>query len=209
LGGVIGAFFNYLNKKMTIFRTRYVNMSLVRRFLELIIISGTFAAISIIFPLMATGTCTSIPKQVATMTAQEQLLLPQLVQLNCPNGFYNQLASLYLVDADTAMQQLFHFQEGGASPTNYVTFDTAALLGFFIPYFLIAAVTSGCLCPAGLFVPTLLAGATYGRLIGHILNSASPGNFADSGTYALIGAAAILGGMSRMTIAGTVIILGK
>lgn len=43
--------------------------------------------------------------------------------------------------------------------------------------------------------------------MGHILNSAFAGYVADSGTYALVGACALLGGMSRMTIAGTVIIL--
>ena len=63
------------------------------------------------------------------------------------------------------------------------------------------------LAPAGLFVPTLLAGAAFGRLIGHWMNLAFPGYVADSGTYALIGAAAVLGGMARMTIAGCVIVL--
>ena len=76
-----------------------------------------------------------------------------------------------------------------------------------MPYFLLASITAGVMAPAGLFVPTLLAGAAYGRLWGHILNMIAPGYVADSGTYALIGAAAILGGMARMTIAGTVIIL--
>lgn len=103
------------------------------------------------------------------------------------------------------MQQLYHFKEVGG--TTYTTFQTGALLLFFIPYFFMAAITSGTLCPAGLFVPTLLAGAAFGRIVGHILNCAA-GNFVtDAGSYALIGAAAILGGMSRMTIAGTIIIL--
>jgi CBS domain-containing protein len=110
-----------------------------------------------------------------------------------------------MVQSDTAMQQLYHFKEVGG--TNYATFDTGALLLFFIPYFLLASVTSGTFCPAGLFVPTLLSGAAFGRIIGHILNCIAPGYVTDSGTYALIGAAAVLGGMSRMTIAGTIIIL--
>jgi chloride channel 7 len=103
------------------------------------------------------------------------------------------------------MQQLYHFRESG--DTNYATFDTGALLFFFIPYFFVAAITSGIYCPAGLFVPTLLAGGAYGRIVGHILNSAFGGYVTDSGTYALVGASALLGGMSRMTIAGTIIIL--
>ena len=47
-------------------------------------------------------------------------------------------------------------------------------------------------------MPTLLAGATFGRIAGHILNGAFPGKVADAGTYALIGAAAILGGKKRL-----------
>jgi chloride channel 7 len=78
---------------------------------------------------------------------------------------------------------------------------------FFFPYFSFAAWTAGSFIPAGLFIPTLVAGSAYGRLIGHLLNVCFPGFVADSGTYALIGAAAVLGGMSRMTIAGTVIVL--
>eukprot|EP00595_Chromulina_sp_UTEXLB2642_P002816 CAMPEP_0196768430 /NCGR_PEP_ID=MMETSP1095-20130614/42743_1 /TAXON_ID=96789 ORGANISM="Chromulina nebulosa, Strain UTEXLB2642" /NCGR_SAMPLE_ID=MMETSP1095 /ASSEMBLY_ACC=CAM_ASM_000446 /LENGTH=419 /DNA_ID=CAMNT_0042138009 /DNA_START=1457 /DNA_END=2716 /DNA_ORIENTATION=- len=70
-----------------------------------------------------------------------------------------------------------------------------------------AAITSGTFCPAGLFIPTLFAGSAFGRIIGHILNCAFPGYVTDSGTYALIGAASLLGGMSRMTIAGTIILL--
>ena len=91
--------------------------------------------------------------------------------------------------------------------SGFTTFESGPLILFILPYFFMAAITAGALCPAGLFVPTLLAGAAFGRLVGHMLNSAAPGSVTDSGTYALIGAAALLGGMSRMTIAGTVIIL--
>ena len=60
--------------------------------------------------------------------------------------------------------------------------------------------------PSGLFVPSLLSGAALGRLLGNLASKFST-DLAFSNTYALIGAAAVLGGMARMTISLTVILL--
>ena len=72
-----------------------------------------------------------------------------------------------------------------------------------------ACLTSGSAVPAGLFVPSLLGGAAVGRLVGHILHKIDHirGTFADSGTYALMGAAAITGGITRITISLTLMLL--
>ena len=204
LGGLMGSLFNHINKKVTIFRMEKYENNNYKRFVELLLITLAFATISFVLPL-AWIQCTDLPTDTGNWTPQEFQLLNKLVQFNCPNNQYNELASLYFVGADTAMQQLYHFKE--INGTSYPTFGTGCLFLFFIPYFLFAAVTSGTFAPAGLFVPTLLAGAAFGRIVGHILNVAFPYYVADSGTYALIGAAAVLGGMSRSTIAGTVIVL--
>ncbi|KAG5178539.1 chloride channel protein 7 [Tribonema minus] len=114
-----------------------------------------------------------------------------------PHTEYNEVASLFFTDADTAIRQLFHFSSG-------------ALFLFWLPYTAMACITYGVAVPSGLFVPSLLSGAALGRLCGHLLHKLAGGNgalFADSGTYALIGAAAALGGMARMTISLTVILL--
>jgi chloride channel 7 len=59
------------------------------------------------------------------------------------------------------------------------------------------------------FTILMLTGACFGRLVGHLLHAFDQrrGTFADSGTFALIGAAAGLGGMARMTISLVVILL--
>ena len=132
-------------------------------------------------------------------------LIHKLVQYGWPHGDFNQVASLYFVPPDLAMQQLYHFKE--VDGTDYVTFQASALMLFGIPYFFMAAICAGVMAPVGLFVPTLLAGAAFGRAVGHILNVAFAGYVTDAGTYALMGAAALMGGMSRLTIAGTVILL--
>jgi chloride channel 7 len=72
-----------------------------------------------------------------------------------------------------------------------------------------ACITCGLAIPAGMFVPSLLSGAAFGRLIGHCLHNLdnTRGTFADAGTYALMGSAAITSGITRMTISLTVMIL--
>lgn len=117
------------------------------------------------------------------------------------------VASLYFCEADVAIRQLFHFRETGETDTS--TFSSAALFLFFIPYITLASLVYGIAVPSGLFVPSLLSGAAFGRLFGHLLHKLdhTSGTFADSGTYALMGAAAVLGGMARMTISLAVILL--
>ncbi len=204
IGGVLGAFFNHLNMLVSIYRMKNINSQKWKRMMELCSITLFMSFISYILPI-CWQVCTPIPEPTSSTTNQEEDLLEHLVPFQCHDGYYNQLASLYFTSGDMAMRQLFHFREVNGVGSN--TFTSGPLILFFIPYFLMASITSGVMAPAGLFVPTLLAGASYGRLIGHWMNGLFPGHVADSGTYALIGAASILGGMARMTIAGCVIIL--
>jgi hypothetical protein len=101
---------------------------------------------------------------------QEKHLVDKLVSLYCDKQtHYNELASLYLTDPDTAIKQLFHFREVGDRTrihTSTATFSSVSLWLFFVPYFLMACITCGCAIPAGLFVPSLLSGAALGRLVG-------------------------------------------
>jgi chloride channel 7 len=202
-GGLLGALFNKINRKVSLFRKAHYD-KLWKKFAELMVITFVWSLISFVLPLCF-QMCTKIPAETADFDSQEYDLLNELVQFQCDEGHYNQLASLYFTSAEVAMKQLFHFAEQG--DTSYPTFGTGALILFMVPYFIAGAITSGTFCPAGLFVPTLLAGAAFGRLIGHILNSAFVNGFATSGLYALVGASAVLGGVGRMTIAGAVMII--
>ena len=161
-GGVMGAFFNYINGYITKYRIAKLTKS-VYKFLELFTITSIFTIISFVLPL-CWRICTPKPIATASFTSQQYQLLNQLKQFQCASGEYNQVASLFFNDSDSAMQLLFHYVPPDG--IDYVTFSTGALLIFYIPYFIMAAITSGCIVPAGLFVPTLLAGAAYGRMVG-------------------------------------------
>lgn len=90
----------------------------------------------------------------------------------------------------------------------------AALLGFAL-----ASITFGLQIPAGIILPSIAIGALYGRAVGlavEVWQTANPNFIAfqkcepdipcvTPGTYAIIGAAAALGGATRMTVSIVVI----
>jgi len=78
--------------------------------------------------------------------------------------------------------------------------------------FLQMSLTFGSPCPAGLFVPSLYVGACLGRAVGLIMQALNmQHHFVDNpiepGVYAMVGAGAVLGGVCRVTISLTVIML--
>lgn len=64
---------------------------------------------------------------------------------------------------------------------------------------ILTIVTFGCKVPSGIIIPALDGGAFFGRLVGQFIPEISPGIFA------MVGAAAFLAGVSRMTISLAVI----
>lgn len=202
-GGVFGAYYNVLNDIVCTYRKKYLTTTFLK-ISELLALTFLTAVIAFIAPLIW-NTCTDIPTDTAGYSSEEVDLLDKLVQYNCNSNQYNQVASLYMVSSDVAMQQLYHFKEVDGS--KYTTFDTGALLLFFIPYYFLASITVGTFCPAGALVSSLLAGAGFGRIVGHLLNIGMHGYVTNSGIYSLIGAAAMLGGTYRMPLSGTVVIV--
>lgn len=72
--------------------------------------------------------------------------------------------------------------------------------------------TFGVPCPAGLFVPSLFTGAALGRLVGVLMQAANHEQqlfprTVEPGVYAMVGAAAVLGGVCRVTISLVAIML--
>ncbi|XP_073414652.1 H(+)/Cl(-) exchange transporter 7 isoform X1 [Dendrobates tinctorius] len=189
VGGMLGALFNALNNWLTMFRIRYLH----RRGLQVIeamLVAAVTATVSFVM-IYCSSDC-----QPLRQSAGEYNL-----QLFCADGEYNAMASAFFTTPESSVRRLFHEPAGSFNPQT---------LGLFtLLYFFLACWTYGLTVSAGVFIPSLLLGAAWGRLFGILLTSISNESisWADPGKYALMGAAAQLGGIVRMTLSLTVIMV--
>ncbi|XP_012640786.1 H(+)/Cl(-) exchange transporter 6 isoform X2 [Microcebus murinus] len=203
IGGLLGAIFNCLNKRLAKYRMRNVHPKpkLVRVLESLLICLVTTVVVFV--ASMVLGECRqmSFSKHVRNDSYQQvrtEDVNSSMKTFFCPNDTYNDMATLFFNPQESAILQLFH-QEG--------TFSPVTLSLFIVFYFFLACWTYGVSVPSGLFVPSLLCGAAYGRLVANILKSYIGLSHIYSGTFSLVGAAALLGGVVRMTISLTVILI--
>ncbi|XP_030591897.1 H(+)/Cl(-) exchange transporter 7 [Archocentrus centrarchus] len=190
LGGLLGALFNVLNYWLTIFRIRYVHRPCLQ-VMEAMLVAAVTATVSFTM-IYFSNDCQPLGPE----HTEEYPL-----QLFCADGEYNAMATAFFNTPERSVRSLFHNQPGSYNPLT---------LGLFtLTYFFLACWTYGLAVSAGVFIPSLLIGAAWGRLCGILLASFTPNNpnWADPGKYALIGAAAQLGGIVRMTLSLTVIMM--
>ncbi|KAJ8108036.1 hypothetical protein ONZ43_g6547 [Nemania bipapillata] len=140
--------------------------------------------------------------------------------INYPNFYMraqaSELVSSLFTDCRLVLDDPFALcKTGAASASTIVLLIFASILGFFL-----AAVTFGLQIPAGIILPSMTIGALFGRAVGIIMEiwqHNHPQFFAFStcdpdvpcvtpGVYAIIGAAATLAGVTRLTVSIVVII---
>ncbi|TYJ28381.1 hypothetical protein E1A91_A07G255300v1 [Gossypium mustelinum] len=118
-------------------------------------------------------------------------------QFNCPDGYYNDLATLLLTTNNDAVRNIF-------SSNTPSEFQYTSILIFFALYCILGLITFGIAVPSGLFLPIILMGSGYGRLLSMLLGSYTN---LDQGLYAVLGAASLMAGSMRMTVSVCVIFL--
>ncbi|VDM54238.1 unnamed protein product [Angiostrongylus costaricensis] len=189
IGGLTGALFNHLNSKMTEFRKKYVSNKW-RRLVECLLVAAISAFTGFI-TLFLVDDCQPVGVN------------PNITEVNqmwCKKGEYSAVAKLFFQNPEESVKALFH------SPIN--SFRPWTLLIFSLEYYLLTLWTFGLSVPAGVFIPAILTGAAWGRFFGIGVGRAFPNiTGIDPGKYALAGAAAQLGGIVRMTISLTAIIM--
>lgn len=82
---------------------------------------------------------------------------------------YNSMATLMLQPQEEVIEALFH----DYTPAGEFAFRPGDLVVYCILYFFISAYTFGVSVPAGLFVPCILCGSSFGRLVGEAVRTFS------------------------------------
>ncbi|XP_017797738.1 PREDICTED: H(+)/Cl(-) exchange transporter 7 [Habropoda laboriosa] len=188
IGGILGALWNYINYKMTCFRLRYVKKKWLK-VIEALFVAALSASMGFAM-IYFVSDCKPLGKDPTKFP----------IQMYCAEGQYSAVATLWFQTPESSVRSLFHDSKD--------SHNNITLAIFVILYFLLAAATFGLSMSSGLFIPSLLIGSAWGRLIGSGLAKTFP-NCAvlDPGKYALLGAAAQLGGVVRMTISLTAILI--
>ncbi|CAL1266191.1 unnamed protein product [Larinioides sclopetarius] len=191
IGGLLGALYNHLNYILTVFRMRYVKHP-VARIVEAVMVS----CVGVTIAYLTTFIHDCCPYESSNVKYP--------VQLNCENGQFSTFWSIWFQTPESCLRSLLHDSE---------TIWNSLTLGlFFIAYLCLGCWTYGLSISSGLFIPTLMIGAAWGRLFGMgvLKLSLYMGFSTDSLCYskfAIVGAAAMLGGVIRMTISLTVILM--
>ncbi|XP_057385492.1 H(+)/Cl(-) exchange transporter 7 isoform X2 [Balaenoptera acutorostrata] len=187
-GGILGAVFNALNYWLTMFRIRYIHRPCLQ-VIEAMLVAAVTATVAFVL-IYSSRDCQ--PLQGSSVSYP--------LQLFCADGEYNSMAAAFFNTPEKSVVSLFHDPPGSYNPMT---------LGLFtLVYFFLACWTYGLTVSAGVFIPSLLIGAAWGRLFGISLSYLTGAAvWADPGKYALMGAAAQLGGIVRMTLSLTVIMM--
>ncbi|KAK7284052.1 hypothetical protein RIF29_13803 [Crotalaria pallida] len=197
IGGLLGSLYNYLVDKVLHTYSIINERGRIFKVVLVMIISVMTSCIRFALPMLSK----CLPCPVATVDDDKCSagagagLSLHYKDFRCPPNHYNDLASLLFTTNDNAIRNLFIADN---------TFQLSTLLVFFVAIYLVGVITYGIAIPSGLFIPVILAGASYGRLAASLLG---PFTVLDAGLFGLLGAASFLGGTMRMTVSLCVILL--
>ena len=208
--GLVGAFFNLTNRRLTLLRMRYLPTPR-HRLAEAVLVMMLTAVATFCLPFLLP--CVDPPSfddAVGGCSAENATFVASVCRPAAPNalqhvahgavcgsdtGLESPLVALLLSDNNAGIKAFFHEDLGRFTPS--------VCFAFFCYSLLLALLTYGLALPSGLFVPCIMMGAALGRLVNEIM----PYGNLSPGQYALIGAAGMLGGVCRMTISITVIVV--
>lgn len=176
IGGFLGACWNHLNYKITCFRLKYVKQKWLK-VIEALVVAALSATLgfSMIYFL---NDCKPL--------GQDPTKFP--IQMYCKEGEYSAVAALWFQTPESSVRSLFHDPKGMLVMCTYIEQQKMYLINslfvgshnditlaiFVVLYFFLAVATFGLSMSSGLFIPSLLIGSAWGRLIGSGLAKVFP-----------------------------------
>ncbi|KAJ3673130.1 hypothetical protein LUZ60_006504 [Juncus effusus] len=200
IGGLLGALFNQLTLYITKWRRSYLHKKGSKvKIYEACLISVITSTVSFGLPLLRK--CSPCPDSEGIECPRPPGLDGNFVNFFCSkDNEYNDLATIFFNTQDDAIRNLF-------SAKTFHEYSAQSLLTFLVMFYTLAVVTFGTAVPAGQFIPGIMIGSTYGRLVGMSVVKFYKKLNVEEGTYALLGAASFLGGSMRMTVSLCVIMV--
>ncbi|KMT16976.1 hypothetical protein BVRB_2g041820 [Beta vulgaris subsp. vulgaris] len=195
IGGVLGSLYNYvLHKVLRLYSLINERGKLAKILLSLTV--SVFTSVCL-YGLPFFVSCTECDPSLSNSECSTTGRTGNYKRFNCPTGYYNDLASLFFSTNDDAVRNIFSTNTPGE-------FRPVSLVIYFVLYCILGLFTFGIAVPSGLFLPIILMGSAYGRLLGIAMGSYTS---IDRGLYAVLGAASLMAGSMRMTVSLCVIFL--
>jgi chloride channel 7 len=121
-------------------------------------------------------------------------------------GAFSESATLFFGTGEQAVYHLF-------SKNTHREFGYASMASMLVIYFVMACWSAGTYISSGLVVPMLLIGGLYGRMVGCLfvdlfgIQTHKYWAWMDPGAFALLGSVSFFGGVTRLTMSLTVIMV--
>ncbi|XP_037082054.1 H(+)/Cl(-) exchange transporter 7-like [Pollicipes pollicipes] len=185
--GLLGALFVFLNVRISLVRRRCLT-SWPLRLAEVLLVS-TCMVLMVAHLVMVTGESQLYGHSIDAFILRCRLT-PDVLGMT----------DLLLQTPEASLRSLLHCKPG--------TYHVLPMGLFAVYYYVFTLWTYGLPVPSGVFIPSLVAGAAFGRFFAVLLLTYLPeADWVDPGKFALFGAAAMLGGVVRMAISLTFIIV--
>lgn len=202
--GMIGAFFVYMNTLVNMFRKEYMSSPFFR-VVEVTLLAFVTTSFAYWLPYVVYAQCFTEEVTNGGNSGNEKDW-KFLVQYNCPTGYFNPLATLFMNTESTVIKSIVTGFTYGDSANNYLYSSAIGTYALFWMFFSI--MTYGSSVPSGCFLFAIIVGAGVGQIWENtrinILGIAS-------GEYStlplVIGAASMIASTTRMSYSIVVLML--
>lgn len=199
VGAVLGTACTWLNVRVSRWRHRHLRTHRWRKVAEAVF--WAFVTATVMFVLPYIFGCRAKHDQCDRIDTGTGIQT-RCAQFFCPNGYYSEIGSLFFTSIEQTTRILF---DRSLRLENHISLNV--FLVFSVVYTLLTAVVYGLYVPGGLFVPSILIGACYGRFLGVVCGLIFPHAVINPGVYAMIGAGSMMGGFTRLALPAVIMLI--